>query len=238
MTFNVFAHTREWFLSEKVSHTAEPVTASTNEQAKAEAFSLAEPTHVYVTDQQSAGRGRGSNSWLNPLPGHSLMITYSFAVEIAPQPITAPLMGLAVYSALKAVWPEGAFALKAPNDILLKGQKICGILTETVQMGAKYRLIVGLGLNVFSHPQDVDIAGHLTEQVTVTQTQWNEFLQKLTMHLQWAAQGSQTAHLGEGDRRDLLEALNRNPHLEKSYVSLTPFGDLVTDTETISWRSL
>jgi BirA family biotin operon repressor/biotin-[acetyl-CoA-carboxylase] ligase len=166
------------------------------------------------------------------------MVTFSFNVPGAPQPITAPLAGLAVYKALRETFGEAPVSVKAPNDILLEKKKICGILVETVQMGQQHRLIIGLGLNVFSAPTGVPDAGFLADKALVNRTSWTTFLKKLTMQLQWAAQGSQTAHIGDSDRSALLQALNLNPNLAKNYVSLSPFGDLVTDTETLSWRSL
>lgn len=235
---NVFTHTRDWLEREKLPYSAMPSTGSTNEVAKAEAFSLGEPLKVYFADQQTAGRGRGTHTWSNPAPGDALMATFSLNVGGAPQPITAPLTGLAVYNALNEVWSDLPLAVKAPNDILLNGDKICGLLIETVQMGQQHRLLIGLGLNVFSAPPNVAEASFLARSATVDPEKWHLFLKKLCVRLRWVAQGSQAAHLSDDERESLLRALNRNPRLPKHYVAVTPFGDLVTGEETISWRSL
>jgi BirA family transcriptional regulator, biotin operon repressor / biotin---[acetyl-CoA-carboxylase] ligase len=235
---NVYSLTKNWLEVEHIALSAEAVTTSTNETAKSEAFNVSESLKIYLADQQSAGRGRGSNTWTNTKPGDALMLTLSLHVDSAPQPITAPLMGLALYRSLKETWPTANLALKAPNDILLEGKKVCGILAETVQMRNQHRLLVGLGMNVFSAPENILNAGYFSARLSVNESNWCEFLANLVMQFQWAARGSQASELGEDDRSQLLRALNQNPHLEKNYVSLTPAGDLVTDAETLSWRSL
>ncbi len=46
--------------------------------------------------------------------------------------------------------------IKWPNDLLIRGKKVCGILTEMTKVGGKQVLIVGIGLNVNIHREDFD----------------------------------------------------------------------------------
>ena len=64
-------------------------------------------------------------------------------------------------SAAKAAWPCILWRAKPPNDLYIKDKKIAGILPEILDQGAGRALILGLGLNVFSHPAGIPNAGHL-----------------------------------------------------------------------------
>ena len=71
----------------------------------------------------------------------------------SPQPIMAPLIGLALLKSCQFVWPNLKLSLKAPNDLFLMHKKVAGLLTESIQQGDKHRLIIGLGMNINDHPQ-------------------------------------------------------------------------------------
>ncbi len=133
---------------------------------------------------------------------------------------------------------QAHLSIKAPNDILLRGKKLSGLLTEVVQMGDRFRLLVGLGLNVWGSPADVPTATSLNALAPCEQTQWKNFLSDLVLAMQAAARGSVATHLSESERSDLLTALNRNPNLTDAYESVSPFGDLGQGSKTVSWRLL
>jgi BirA family transcriptional regulator, biotin operon repressor / biotin---[acetyl-CoA-carboxylase] ligase len=105
---------------------------------------------LVVTDEQTAGRGRGTNRWLSSQGA----LTFSLALEAPPEllpqarwPEVALIAGLAVCRALKEAAPRADFRVKWPNDVYLNGQKVCGILSESVP-GWRDRLVVGIGVNV------------------------------------------------------------------------------------------
>jgi len=206
--------------------------------AKTEALKAPESVKIYLANAQTVGRGRGKNLWLNPAPGDGLLGTWSFRVPSPPQAITAPRIGLATYEALLENFPEAKFSIKAPNDIYLGDKKILGLLIETVSQADRHRLIVGIGLNVFSHPSQVKHAGHLNESVNLNKKLWLDFLKSLESQWRDALQDAMAPHLTLEQRERLLFALNKNPLLQKEYVSVSPFGDLATENQTVSWRDL
>ncbi len=123
----------------KIHHKSE--TVSTNIDARA-----GRPGDVFTADFQSAGRGRLDHKWLSA-PGENLMMSAVLDVADLPPELVATLplvVGLAVLRALLAMLPHPGFALKWPNDVLVEGRKIAGILCERHQDA----VIAGLGVNV------------------------------------------------------------------------------------------
>jgi len=123
-----------------------PSCGSTNAELRARA---ADPAlghlTVLLTDHQTAGRGRLDRSWTTP-PGSALAV--SVLLRTLPADVERwgwiPLAaGVAMTDAVAAQLPERDVGLKWPNDILVDGRKICGILAEVVDRGA----IVGSGVN-------------------------------------------------------------------------------------------
>jgi BirA family transcriptional regulator, biotin operon repressor / biotin---[acetyl-CoA-carboxylase] ligase len=101
---------------------------------------------VVVADHQTAGRGRLGRVWVTP-PGAAL--TFSAVVDPVLDDEWWPLLPLvAGYAVARTV--RGS--LKWPNDVLLGGGKVCGILVERVHVrvhgGDKALAVVGVGLNV------------------------------------------------------------------------------------------
>jgi BirA family biotin operon repressor/biotin-[acetyl-CoA-carboxylase] ligase len=126
-------------------------TASTNDDLVGLAGSEALPEFaVVVTLSQSAGRGRLGRTWEAP-PGTSL----AASVLLRPQdhgmgldrygwiPLLA---GLAMTRAVRQLVPDREVALKWPNDVLIEGRKVCGVLSELLPDGAT--VVVGSGLNL------------------------------------------------------------------------------------------
>lgn len=128
-----------------------PETASTSSDLLAR-FSQGEPVeegYWLVADRQSAGRGRQGRSWLDGA-GNFMGST---AVRLHPQDPPAPSLSfvaaLAVYEALLAhLANPRALSLKWPNDVLLAGAKLAGILLERSGDTA----VVGIGVNLASAP--------------------------------------------------------------------------------------
>jgi len=111
---------------------------------------------VVATDNQVAGKGRLGRDWTAPA-GASLAIS----VLLRPQtPAGRPLppeslgwfgllAGLAMTRACNSVLPEGKRAMiKWPNDVLISGRKVCGVLSELVTTADGMALVVGTGVNI------------------------------------------------------------------------------------------
>ena len=232
--------TRDWAERRRYPCTYVDVTGSTNDDAKRSSAEEQPPARLFVTAHQTAGRGRGANRWLDAGDGQVLLSTWSFAVPTSPQAITAPRVGLALYAAAAAAWPDLSFGLKAPNDLYLAGQKIAGLLVETVSNGARYRLIVGLGLNVGAHPREVTTATSVRDGLgrAAGEAEWFTFLDEWTGGLARLLPEITRPKLTPTACERLRDALNAN--VAKTYVvtEITPHGDLIHDGGRVPWSSL
>jgi len=126
-----------------------PETGSTNADLAARARQGETPGTVLITDYQSAGRGRQGRTWTAP-PGSGV----AMSILVRPNGIDPPrwtwlslLAGLAVADGVRRVANLPA-VLKWPNDVLIAGRKVCGILSERVDTSQGPACVVGIGLNV------------------------------------------------------------------------------------------
>jgi BirA family biotin operon repressor/biotin-[acetyl-CoA-carboxylase] ligase len=131
-----------------------PRCASTNAALK-ETADRSRAGAVLVTDDQTGGRGRLGRSWLSE-PG--LDLTFSVLLRPRLEPAQGHLLALATGVAVAQVLEEafeleGQVSLKWPNDVLLGGKKVCGILLEgSVQAERLAWAVAGIGLNVNGGP--------------------------------------------------------------------------------------
>jgi BirA family biotin operon repressor/biotin-[acetyl-CoA-carboxylase] ligase len=121
-----------------------PRLRSTNDHARAmrQAANLFAPA-IVLTGHQLAGRGRGSNSWWSG--AGSLTVTFVLPAETHLQAHQVPLVaGLAVRDAAAELAANDNISLKWPNDLLMDGRKLAGLLCERVDKAD----LVGLGMNL------------------------------------------------------------------------------------------
>lgn len=124
---------------------------STNDRAL-EVASWAEcPLPLLVlTDQQTAGRGRGANRWWSAPGALTFSVVLAAPAERLPaeeRSRAALVAGLAVCQALEALAPRVEWRVKWPNDVYGHSFKVCGILCEAVPSRPE-RLVIGIGVNV------------------------------------------------------------------------------------------
>ena len=124
-------------------------TDSTNVQAKRLAEAHAPHGTLVVSDRQDGGKGRRGRSWTSP-SGVGIWMSLILRPEIAPS--SASMLTLAAALAVReGIREETGLSplIKWPNDLVLNGMKICGILTEmsTELMEIQY-VITGIGINV------------------------------------------------------------------------------------------
>lgn len=132
-------------LSRRAPAYFEPSVDSTNLVLRRMADSAADGTAVAALEQ-SAGRGRSGRSFLSPAGGLYLSMLLRPDVEAARLPTLTPVAAVAVCRAIERVC--GVFgAIKWPNDVVLGGKKICGILVESVLGDGPPCVIVGIGVN-------------------------------------------------------------------------------------------
>lgn len=133
---------------------------STNEWVTADHCNLPSNTLVYTLNQ-TQGKGRNGRVWASR-PGDS--VAFSLVVDRLPDGVLstwAPLLaGVAVVEIVKDLGVTGA-SLKWPNDVLVEGRKLAGILVEVLP---DLRMVVGIGVNIDStldslpHPTATSLA--------------------------------------------------------------------------------
>jgi len=151
-------------LEQRIHHFRE--IGSTMNAARKLAEGGVEQGTIIVAESQSHGRGRLSKEWLSPEGG------IYFTVVLRPKisPIYAPRMNL-MASVAVATTIRRLFGLKAelkwPNDVLIEGRKVCGILAEMhAEVDAVHFVNLGIGINANTHvSQQEKKATSLKEQL-------------------------------------------------------------------------
>jgi BirA family biotin operon repressor/biotin-[acetyl-CoA-carboxylase] ligase len=227
---------------------------STNSYAATWAQAGAPDLAFVIADEQTAGKGRQGRSWQTPADS-----ALAFSLVLKPGGIGQPLgryaaLGaLAVQDTLAGTYNLPA-AIKWPNDVLLDGAKVCGVLAEADWQGDRLsHVILGIGVNV--RPAAVPPAARLRFPATSIETalgrpqdRWLLLRQFLEALLGWRARlhlktfvsawEKRLAFLGEqvrvGDHQGQLAGLTSEGHLRL----VTPAGELVFPMGEISLTPL
>lgn len=195
---------------------------STNARAKQEAEQGALHGTLVAADLQTAGRGRRGRGWSSPagtniyftlilrpdiLPDRASMLTLVMAHAVA-EGIGQTLRETAVSGkgAGEALPPVG---IKWPNDIVVDGRKVCGILTEmslSVEQAAVQYVVIGVGINV--HEQD--FGAELADRAVSLDSAWNVRLDRsaLTANIMAAFEADYENFTACGDLAGLRESYN------------------------------
>lgn len=157
-------------------------TESTNDYAKK--LILEESINgscVIFANHQTRGKGRlgrtwesapGAGLWMSLIVGpginHERLVLYNFMASLTVCETLREMTGL-------------DFELKWPNDILIRGKKICGILLETTAKNGELYLIIGIGLNINQRIFSEPINQTATSLFLETRTNWeiSEVMQKV-----------------------------------------------------------
>jgi BirA family biotin operon repressor/biotin-[acetyl-CoA-carboxylase] ligase len=131
---------------------------STNEEARRQAAAGARGPLWIVAERQTAGRGRRGRSWESA--SGNLMATYLFTPKLSPE-AAAQLSFAAALSVLDVIdaAAPGLASVKWPNDVLIRGRKVAGILleSETSGQGGLAWLAIGIGINLAHHPEGIPL---------------------------------------------------------------------------------
>ena len=126
---------------------------STMEIAKKLAREGAAEGATIIANKQTAGRGRLDRTWLSPDENIAMSIVLRPSLKDLPKLIM--VASVAVLRAIKEVTgikPQ----IKWPNDVMIKGKKVCGILIENEVKGERVSFsVVGIGINVNLNPSDI-----------------------------------------------------------------------------------
>lgn len=189
---------------------------------------------MVVADEQTAGRGRRGDAWVSP-PGSAL---YMSILLHPTQPLRRPVKltiwaGLGVCSVIEktlSIKPQ----LKWPNDVLIEGKKVCGILTEQRQEW----FVVGAGLNVSVPVQHFRTAG--IHQAASLQDFTEQKINRSELLLSLCSEWDQFLTLLETENADpLLELWQRYSGMIGQSVKLQALGKLLTGTlHSLSWEEI
>lgn len=128
---------------------------STNNYLKLRHSGLPDGTLV-TAERQTAGKGRRGHGWEDDRG----MLPLSFLLKDPPYPDTVTLCAAAAVCAeLEELLPGESFGIKWPNDIILRGHKLCGILCESVCFGSSIDIICGIGVNISQSAEFFQRAG-------------------------------------------------------------------------------
>jgi BirA family biotin operon repressor/biotin-[acetyl-CoA-carboxylase] ligase len=122
---------------------------STNDEALVWAANDAKDLSLVVADEQTAGRGRLDRKWFTPR-GTALAFSLILRPSAAERPHLSRIVGLAALSITTSLLARGLSPqIKWPNDILLNGRKVAGILIESVWSGETVDCsVIGIGVNI------------------------------------------------------------------------------------------
>ncbi len=123
---------------------------STNEEAKRAYGKGASDGSLFVSDQQTSGKGRRGRSWISP-KGQDIFFSFLLRPQSLPPECASMVTLIAALAGVKTVesHTDVPCQIKWPNDIVMNGKKVCGILTEmSADMDSIHYLIPGIGFNL------------------------------------------------------------------------------------------
>ena len=121
-----------------------PTLDSTNSFARRLAPKLEQDELAVISaEEQTGGYGRLHRAWASP-KGTSLACTFLFFQNDLPLFAFSQLASLVCYEMCASLHPR----IKWPNDLLINGQKITGILTETTSVADQRAILLGVGMNI------------------------------------------------------------------------------------------
>ena len=217
---------------------------STNLEAKRLAEEGCENGTLIIAEYQEAGRGRRGRSWESPAET-TILMSLLLRPQIDPNraSMITLVSALAVSKAITKLTGQPA-DIKWPNDIVMNGKKVCGILTEmnVKQDGIDY-IVVGIGINVNTEefPEEIQDMATSIRMETGRQINREKLIEAVWAYFEEAYE----IYLKTQDLQNLAEdyntrLVNRNQQVrildpkepfKGEARGITPFGELIVDTE-------
>ena len=219
------------------------VTDSTNTQAKSLGEGDAPNGTLVVAGKQESGRGRRGRSFESPA-GTGIFMTLQLRPEIEPQnaSMLTLVSALAVAKGIEHM-VDLPVQIKWPNDIVINGKKVCGILTEmSAQMDYVNYIVIGIGINVGNEefPEEIkDVAtsiylesGKHVNRAMLIEKIWEEFedyyeLYEKTQDLSSLVKEYDSYLVNRGQKVRVLDS--KEPYEGKA-MGITDRGELIVDT--------
>ncbi len=195
-----------------------------------------------AADKQTGGRGRRGRTWESPV-GKNLYFSLLLRPDIPTEKVSMLTLVMA-HSVAKAIEriADIKVGIKWPNDILIHGKKVCGILTEMKMDGSRIdHVVIGVGVNV--HSQKFD--GELADKASSLEEACKASVDRGTLlkYIMQAFEEDYEAFAACGDLVPFMEyyhsrLLNRNAQVrvldpqspfEGTAGGITPMGELIVE---------
>ncbi|MDX6383554.1 MAG: BirA family transcriptional regulator [Blastocatellia bacterium] len=135
---------------------------STNLEAMRQARAGAPEGLCIIAREQTHGRGRQGRNWLSAKDaGLYFTAVLRPQIDLSSWPLITLMSALAVANTLRDTCALSA-DIKWPNDLILNQRKIAGILCETVDTGAGYAVVVGIGINLYQNALPIEVSDTAT----------------------------------------------------------------------------
>lgn len=202
---------------------------------------------LVVADKQESGKGRRGRSWVSP-SGTGIFMTLMIKPDINPNnaSMLTLVAALAVAKAITSVTGEKAM-IKWPNDIVVNGKKVCGILTEmNAQFDYINHIVVGIGINVHneSFPEEIsqmasslmiEAGGKRFHRAQIIAETMSYFEQYYDTFLKTQDLSALVREYDEllVNRNKSVRVLDLKEPFDGKAMGITPKGELIVDT----WES-
>ena len=219
-----------------------PCTDSTNDRMQERSKKMSIDGHIMMAEVQTAGRGRRGRKWESPF-GKTVALTLGVSMDMPASAVSclSLVVGVAVADALSAVGVAGV-RLKWPNDVLIDGGKVGGILTELVDATQPVEVVIGIGINVGSAASIRDVVDYPISDVCdyVNGPVRNRLVAELINHVLlqcrllekngFASVREQWMQLDAFEDRDVV-VTSPSERVHGKAVGLGPHGELLILTE-------
>ena len=202
---------------------------------------------LVVADKQESGKGRRGRSWVSP-SGTGIFMTLMIKPDINPNnaSMLTLVAALAVAKTITSVTGEEAL-IKWPNDIVVNGKKVCGILTEmNAQFDYINHIVVGIGINVHneSFPEEIsqmasslmiEAGGKRFHRAQIIAETMSYFEQYYDTFLKTQDLSALVREYDEllVNRNKAVRVLDPKEPFDGKAMGITPKGELIVDT----WES-
>lgn len=202
---------------------------------------------LVVADKQESGKGRRGRSWVSP-SGTGIFMTLMIKPDINPNnaSMLTLVAALAVAKTITSVTGEKAL-IKWPNDIVINGKKVCGILTEmNAQFDYINHIVVGIGINVHneSFPEEIsqmasslmiEAGGKRFHRAQIIAETMSYFEQYYDTFLKTQDLSALVREYDEllVNRNKSVRVLDPKEPFDGKAMGITPKGELIVDT----WES-
>lgn len=198
---------------------------STNDELKRRAERGAREGLVAVADIQSQGKGRRGRGWETP-PGVNIAMSYLLRPELSPNiaPMMTLIMAMAATSGIERVTGLEV-KIKWPNDIVIRGKKLVGVLTEmTAEPDYIHEVIIGTGINVNTESFPEELSGRATSLYMEGGRRYSRA--EVVAEVTNSFEGYYEVFRRRGDLRELKEEYNRlSANLDSEVRVLDPKGE-------------